>query len=367
MPALKEAKQRAKERSQPLLLEFTSDNCVECDRAAELTASDTTVLAALARVSFLRIDAKSEEGKRLAKKYLIGVRLPAYILTDSEGKEISRWTSFAAPQPFVRQLSRATRDLTPVETRLERMKSAPSLGDALALAGYYMSIKEPAKGAEYFRKADLLNEGSKRDNYKFQIFDAMANAVWFGQAEFAEAEKAADDVINSGFRPKIDPVRVASELGDLARKTGHTDRMEKYLRIAIEKMGPPSDENTTRIQTSLKAELLLYGDHDTAQAIETKKSTLGPAFRRTTLDEFDFADWCANRGINLDQAEATMNRFLESGPPPGRPISILYQALSRIARVRGDHEGALANAQKAVESDPQNTILADYLKELQEK
>lgn len=366
-PALKEAKARAKERREPVLLEFTSDNCAECARAVELTESDTTVLAALARVSFLRIDVKSEEGKRLAEKYRPGIRLPAYILTDSEGKEITRWTSFAAPQFFVRQMTRATRDLTTIETRLERMKNAPSVADAVALAAHFMATLDPAKGAEYFHKADLLNGNSKKDNFKFQVFDATANAVWFGQADFAEAEKAADDVINSGFRPKIDPVRVAGELGDLARHTGHTDRIAKYLRIALEKMGPPSDENTTRIHTGLQAELLLYGDHDTTAAIETKRATFGPAFRRTPLDEFDFADWCSNRGINLDEAEATMKRFLESGPPSGRSISNTYHALSRIARVRGDHEEALACAQKAADGDPQNTVMADYLKELQEK
>jgi tetratricopeptide (TPR) repeat protein len=349
------------------LLEFTSDNCAECARAVEITASDTDVRSALDKVSFLRIDVKSEEGKPLAEKYQVGIRLPAYILADSEGKEITRWTSLAAPQFFVRQMTRATRDLTTVEARLERMKNAPSVADAVALAGHFMSTMDPGKGAEYFHKADLLNEGSKKDNFKFQVFDATANAVWFGQAEFAEAEKAADDVINSGYRPKIDPVRVAGELGDLARQTGHTDRIAKYLRIALEKMGPPSDENTTRIHTSLQAELQLYGDHDTTSAIETKRSTFGPAFRRTPLDEFDFADWCSNRGVNLGEAEATMKRFLESGPPSGRSISNTYQALSRIARVRGDHEGAISFAQKAAESDPQNPLLADYLKELQEK
>jgi len=367
MPALKEAKERAKERRQPLLLEFTSDNCTECARAIEISASDADVRAALDKVSFLRIDVKSEDGKRLAEKYLVGIRLPAYVLADSDGKEISRWTSFNAPQFFVRQMNRATRDLTTIEARLERMKTAPSVADAVALAGYYMSIREPAKGAECFHKADLLNAGSKKDNFKFQVFDATANAVWFGQAEFAEAEKAADDVINSNFKPKIDPVRVASELGDLARKTGHTDRIEKYLRIALERMGQPNDENTTRIRTNLQAELQLYGDHDTAQAIETKRASFGPAFRRQPIDEVDFADWCANRGINLDEAETTMKRFLESGPPSGRSVSNLYQDLSRIARVRGDHEAALSYAQKAAENDPQNPVMADYLKELQEK
>jgi hypothetical protein len=111
--------------------------------------------------------------------------------------------------------------------------------------------------------------------------------------------------------------------------------------------------------------LQLYGDHDTASAIETKKSSFGPAYQRTPTDEFDFADWCADRGVNLDEAEATMKRFLESGLPSGRSVANLYEALSRIAVVRGDHAGALSYARKAVDSEPQNPLLDDYLKDLQ--
>ncbi|MCJ7490496.1 MAG: thioredoxin family protein [Thermoplasmata archaeon] len=364
MPALKEAKERALENNQPLLLEFTSNNCTDCARAIALAASDAVVRASLDKVSFLGIDVKSEDGKRLAEKYLVGVRLPTYVLVDSDGKEIARWASFISPEAFVTRMKRATSDLTTVEARLERMKNTPSVDDAAYLAGHYTSIREYAKAAEYFHKADFLNNGKRRDNFKFQVFDATANAAWYGQAAIADVEKAADDVLNSDVQSKLVPARVATGFSNAARRTGNTDRIARFMRIALDKIGEPDDDNIAGIQASLRAELQLYGDHDTASAIETKKSAYGPAYRRTPVDEFDFAYWCADQGINLDEAEATMKRFLESRLPPGRSAGGLYQALSKIALVRADHAGALTYARKAVESDPQNPLLTDYLNEL---
>ena len=365
LPAFKEAKQKAAERHQPMLVEFTTDKCPECARAVQISTIDADVRAALERVSFVRIDVKSEEGQLLATRYKIGIRLPAYILADAEGREITRWTSVANATAFARQLSRATSDLTTIETRLERMNSAPSLDDALVLGAHFMSTQELPLAAEYYHKADLLN-ADKKKNLKFEVFEAMANAVWFGQAQFDEAEKAADDVISGGYRPMIDPVRVAHVIGDLARKTGHTDRIAKYMRIAYEKVGEPTDDNTRKIRAGILADLQLYGDHDTLQAIETKRGSFGPAFRRTPLDEVDFADWCASRGVNLDQAEATMNRFLQESPPQGRSVAVLQFALAKIARARGDLTAAMAYAGQAVDSDPQNPIMVNYLKQLQE-
>ena len=76
-PALKEAKERARERNQPLLLEFTSDNCAECARASALTVSEAEVRASLEKVSFIRIDVKSEDGGRLAGIVMLSTLIAA--------------------------------------------------------------------------------------------------------------------------------------------------------------------------------------------------------------------------------------------------------------------------------------------------
>jgi len=361
-----QAKERAEERRQPLLLEFTKTDCGDCGEASIAFDTSTTILGSLATVAFYRVDIEAEEGAYLSETYGITSWLPTYILTDSKGKEIYRWSGFIAPAAFIRQFGRATRDLTTVETKMERFESEPNFEDAYSLANYFMSVKAPTRAAEYFKHADRLNSNPRRD-VKFEVFHAIANAVWYGELDFAEAEKAADSVLASGFRTTINSVRVVQQLAPLSRRTNQPDRLVKYLQIAVQRMGEPKDDNSRKLYEGLQAELQLYADHDTARAIETKKASYGPAYSRKPTDDVDFSEWCADRGINLDEAESIARRVVQLGPPGGRSHSDLYRILAKVALARGDNQEAVSLAELALEADPDNPLRLEFLKECQDK
>jgi len=361
-----QAKERADERRQPLLLEFTKAGSSDCEQAIAAFDTATNIQGSLTTLSFYRVDVESEEGAYLGETYGISLWLPTYVLTDSKGKEIYRWSGFIAPAAFMRQLSRGTRDLTTVEAKIERFESEPSFEDAYSLANYFMSVKNPARAAEYYKQADRLNSNPRRD-VKFEVFHAIANAVWYGQLDFGEAEKAADSVLASGFRTTINSVRVVQQLAPLSRRTGHTDRLVKYLQLAVERMSQPKDDNSRKIYEGLQAELQLYADHDTTRAIETKRASYGPAYSRKPTDDVDFSEWCADRGINLDEAELIAQRVAQTRPPSGRSYSDLYRILAKVSLARGDNQRAVTLAEQALEADPDNPLRMEFLKECQDK
>ena len=360
--SLEAAKEQARTRRQPILIEFTTDDCGDCAAAIQAAASDEDVQGALAGVAFYRVNVKTAEGKALVDKYDIGIRLPAYVFTDSEGREITQWTSYLAPQPWLKKIGQAQQDVTTLEDRLARMNQAPTFQDAAVLANYYLSVGKASDAVRFFRAADRLNTDSRR-NYKYEIFHSLALAAWFGEAKFADVEKAADDVANSGYRMVINSVRVAHEIADLALRLGETERIGKYLNLAIQQLSSSDNDQYKKMRDAIQADYELFINHDTTKSLAAAIASTGPAFRRQVTDTYDYAIWCVERGINLDEAETLLKGIFESGEIRRLTKADEVHVASKIALARGHVKEAIRLAEEACKIDPVNPTLVRYLED----
>jgi tetratricopeptide (TPR) repeat protein len=364
--SFEEAKQRAVQRRQPVLLEFSVDGCADCLLSMAAVAQDADVQGSLATLVHYRVDISSDEGRNLADTYHPGGRRPVYIFMDSKGGEISRWSSFHAPQRFIRVVSRATADVTTVQTRMDRHSSSPNLTDALYLANYYMAVSQPAKAAGMYRDADRLNTHAQRD-YKFEVFHATASAAWAGEMSFDEAEVAGEAALNAKKWKDINSVRVAVNLSDLARRTGHTDRLKKHLERALETIRRNPNASSDRVRAGMEADLSLYFEHDTAKAIEAKRAGLPMAANRTGADRIDFADYGIMRGINIEESERIVRGEIQAGAPDQLTEARYHYLLSEIEFVKGNVANAISACEKALSIDYGNAIYTGRLEEYRKK
>lgn len=326
-------------------------------------ASEEEVKQALTAVVHLPLDARADENKSLVEKYHAGPYFPVFILTDSSGSVIARWTGYTGAGRFLAEMGRAMSNLTTIESRRAAFEQNPTRGEALFLAKYYSDIAEFIKAADYYRRAQTL--GPRPMDYSFKIFENYANAAWNDQISFGEVLPTADSVLASERQSPTDKAKAVQLLSKLARKMGTTDRIAKYLQAGIDAVSRRIDPKSKSLKYDLEADYALYVEHDTAGAVALEKTCLGENWSSDLDSYYPFGSWCYERGINLEEAQRYVQTAAErasDGPFKAKHLSLL----SNICEARGFTADALSYAEQAVEQDPDNESYATQLERLRE-
>ena len=121
--------------------------------------------------------------------------------------------------------------MTTLNERAARCKAHPKALDVQFLAKYYYDTQEFVKARDYYRQLHTLN--SPTLDLRYQVFTASAEAVWNNQLSFDELLWAADDLIDNPATNKRHFARMAQIVTKVARRTGDTDRIKKYLTAGI--------------------------------------------------------------------------------------------------------------------------------------
>jgi tetratricopeptide (TPR) repeat protein len=318
------------------------------------------LIEALKAVVHLPLNVNEDEGVALAKEYAVGTTYPVFVLTDSAGTEINRWIGYTGGSTvLIRTLNWALQDLTPIVNREARCKSNPSQKEALFLAGYFSKSGKYDKSVGYYRRAIGLG-GGKGYDYAYEIFSNAANAVWNEMFPFDSVYPAADAVLTSKMNRKDNIVKVAQLMTRLSRKFDHYNGLEKYYQAAIDIS--TGDKATQQL---LKADYALCISNDTATATAIKKNTMGPGWENERDKFYEYAQWCLERRIHLDEAEMYARKAINL-VYPGMYRARVLGTVAEICEARGDLDGAIEAAQLAINEEPDNLLYQNLLKRFQE-
>ncbi|MDH3889676.1 MAG: hypothetical protein OEV49_01215 [candidate division Zixibacteria bacterium] len=326
-------------------------------------ASEQRISDALTQVVHLPLNIKKGEGIQLGERYSVGPYFPVFILTNSEGAVINRWTGYTGAERFLRSFYKAMSNLTPIAERIAAFDKMPSHAEALFLASYHADISEFVKAAKYYQRAQTLN-GSSTD-YSYQVFENYANAAWNDQIPFDDVLPAADAVLEAPRKNLQNIASVAQLICKLARRRDATDRIAKYLQAGIAASGARKDDKGRKLQAELKADQALYVHGDTLGAIEQKKSGFGENWDTNLNNYLPFATYCFERRINLEEAQ----RFVETAAQRASDGSFKAKHLSLLANIceaRGNFADALRHAEAAAVQDPDNEAYAKQLLRMRE-
>ncbi len=356
------AKRAAAQSGQKILLEFYRESCEFCHKADEEFSKNPQVRAALDNVVHLKLNAREGEGYELAPKYKIGYSFPVFILCDSAGDVFFRWVGFTHTENFLQQLKIGHSQNLTISQRVTVQQNKPTYENALFLARYFEESLEYLKATEYYRQAEKLSDRIAR-NYSYQIFENLANASWNDQIEFERVLPAADTLVKLA-RP-FDMVRMATSITNLARKVGKLDQIKGYLEAGIHTAKTNRDsEQIARYYPSLLADYALHFSHDTAAAMKIKLSSYGDNWQNDPISCYQFARWCLDRRINLEQAEQ-LARFSVSGIKEGYYRGQVYSMIAEICYNRGKIGEAREMLQAAIQQDPENDYYWDMLEQYQ--
>lgn len=324
-------------------------------------ASEQRVKDALTQVVHLPLNIKKGGGIKLGKVFSVGPYFPVFILTNSEGEVINRWTGYTGADRFLRSFYGALSNLTTIADRIAAFDQMQNRDEALFLASYHSDISEFVKAANYYQRAQAM-PGRPAD-YSYQIFENHANAAWNDQIPFDEVLPAADGVIEAPHMNLKDIAKVAQLISKLARRRDATDRIARYLQAGIAATGARRDDKGRKLHADLKADQALYVEGDTLGAIELKKAGLGENWDTDLNNYYPFANFCFERRINLEEAQRfaqAASQRASDGPFKAKHLSLL----ASICEVRGVIADAVRYAEQAVAQDPDNEAYAKQLERL---
>ncbi len=312
----------------------------------------------------LAIDVNDGEGIELSQYYKVGSYFPLFVLADSSGATISRWTGYTTARRFIMALENGLSDLTTVKERIDRFQVMPAHGDALFLAEYYSDIGEYPKAADFYRQAKRLDDRGVID-YTYKIFENTANACWKDMAPFDEVLNAADSVLASERNNKSNTIKVAQIMTKLAKKKNETGQLAKYLRAGIDSTANSKGRKSRESHEQFLADYELYINRDTTKAINIRKASQGENWVNSPDKYYSFAEWCLERKINLEEAELYARRAANRASP-GKLRAKVLNTVAEICYARGNTSEAIKWAKMAIIQDPDEEKYVKQFERFQE-
>jgi tetratricopeptide (TPR) repeat protein len=303
------------------------------------------------------------EGPELKEEYDVGNTYPVFILTNSDGEIITRWTGYSTAGYFANKLKGSMKDLRTIKQRRADFEADPTFREAISLGNFYSEIGEHLEAAGLFQRAEKLNTSGKI-NLKYDIFREYANAVWKDMAPFDTVYAPADRVIQSGQNDLI--IKMSKIMSRLSRKFENTDSLQKYLDVGIDAATKSRDAKAAESRYLLVAEHALQIAHDTAKAIEIKELSMGHGWESSPDKFYEYARWCLERRINLGQAEY-FARMAVTACPAGEQKAMVLNVLAEIYDARGNYQGAVEATQMAIQNHPENPFYQTQLEKFQEE
>ena len=343
-----QAKTLSVQTGKPVLLEFNHDDCIHCQQATRELDSLPDVIAKLQSVVLYRLSVLQGDGTAMAETFRIGTSYPVFILTDSAGNVITRWTGYTGSDRFLVLLDKALADRMTIDQRVIKCQNVPSPVDVQFLANYYADTREYLKALSYVHELQTLQPGVNLD---YRVFGLTAEAVWNSLLPFDSLTVAADHMLANPDGNKYYYGEMAQTMANVARRSKQTDRMAKYLMAGIEATAQLKKPAEVDMHRDLLADYALHSLNDTTEALRVKKLALGDGWDTDPARYFRFGEWCFRRGINLDEAERFIRTATEKSTED-KSRAMHLRVLAELCYSRGKTAEAIKLANESLALDP---------------
>ncbi len=360
-----EAVTLSEDLNKPILLEFSMEDCDYCEKAEEEAKTNPQIRGLLDQVIVLPLNAAAGEGYELKQKYDVGINYPVFMLVNSKGDLITRWTGYTTASAFIMQLKRALSDMTTIKEKIADFEASPSFTEARALARHFEESQEFEKAVYYWRQSEKYAPGSSVD-YSFNIFQNAANASWNDNMEFDKVLLLADTVLINRKNSADDIIKTAKLLASLARKKNTTDQIGKYLQAGLNAAQQSSDSRHIGDAVDLRADIKLCIEHDTTEAVNIYKRSMGEGWERNPQKFYIFSKWCLMREVNLDEAAKYAELATRMARDPKLKAST-FQTLAAIYDKQGNYSKAVGAMKQALQNTPDNSYYMELLEKYENK
>jgi tetratricopeptide (TPR) repeat protein len=304
------------------------------------------------------VDCEKGEGVAMAEKF--GIRAyPTFYAVNGKGETVSRWVGYEGAEAWAATVAGAKADPRTLDQKQAAFDAEPSAGLARTLAASAAAAVDLKTAVSYYAKAREMDPAGGGDDTQ-QILSLMMWGQRGGAFSFDEAETEVKPVLASDDFDAETQVQAASMLVGMARDAERLDEAVAYLKAglaAAERLGPDAGG---RAVTGLKIDHALLVEKDEAKAVDLRKGAMPDGWQDNPSRLNQFAWWCYENNINLEEALAMALRGAELAESDSDRANILDTA-AEICHSMGNCGEAVAHMKRAIELDPDNGYFKDQL------
>jgi len=359
-----DAKQISETEGRPLLLKVGTSWCKSCKKFDAAVQDETAFRNSITeRAVLYTVDAEAGEGVDIARAYQVA-GYPTFVLMNSDGEMIDCWMGFGMEEEFAVSLDKALADPTTVAQKLERFREEPTAEDALKLGDLRQYQGMSAEAVAYYRRAQTLDADPSVD-YELRVFGAMARGSWGQLFSAADVSKQADAVFASGPEPSA-MLEVLYSMKKIAQHEAEPSLWHPYLKATVEAADRfPDDEKFAHKVAYYKPDYALHIEKNVDKAIRYRKEAMPADWMQQANELNNYAWWCFENGINLEEADTMARRGIELAES-GREKANILDTLAEICNAREDCSHAVEYIRLAVAEAPEEEYFQKQLVRFEE-
>jgi len=296
-------------------------------------------------VILLKNDCEKGAGKDLAAQYEVRV-YPTFAMVDHQGEVTDRWAGYPGVEGFIEIVDRALDDPSTIAQKRDRFATDPDLDLALSLAQYSEAVFASAEAVDYYRKAMALDP-SLTEELRGKVFMAM----YYGarQGAFTGPQLLAEgEAILASDQATADQVLMVTSI---VRNIAPPDEFVPFLERALAVTEQMDDPAAQEFRKELLVDEALLIRKDPQEALRRAREILPEGWRDDPVALNEFAWWCYENDLNLDEAYDLALRGAELADADGDRANILDTA-AQIAFKQGRTDLAIEHQRRAVELAP---------------
>jgi len=295
------------------------------------------------------VNAEAGAGVDLCETYNVE-GYPTFILAKSDGATLERWWGYENAAAFIPTLHAAMQDPTTIEEKRARFARSPTDSDAMKLAMFHETRDEYEDAVRYYRTARDMGHA---EDLTMAIFEVVAGGARHDAFSLKDATDAADAALAYEGRETNDIVRVARVMTSLGRKKDDHQVMVPYLEVAMQKSTGVEDVDVVRNRNRIRVDHALFVEHDAAKAVAYRKELLAAGWMEDSEALNDFAWWCFENEVNLEEADEFARRGVALAAD-GKSKAMILDTLAEICNLRGSCKDAVYFVELAIEADPES-------------
>ncbi len=325
---------------------------------AREASSSEIIKGAMADVIFLANDCEKGEGPAIAKKF--GIRgYPTYYAVNAKGEPIERWIGYDTAQGWADRVAAARRDTRTLVEKKAAFAIAPTAELAETMANDVATDYDWAGSVAFFKQTRELAP-ARADELTRMIFMYMAEADPT-DFTFEDIRIEGDRVLNAVGTTAEDRVELGSLMMNAAESHERLAAGIPYLERALgAATGLPDDSKVARTVKFLQITHALMVEKNTQRAVDLRKSLMPENWQQEARRLNQFAAWCLDNGVNLDEADGTVLKAVELAKTDAERGRYLATA-AEIALKRGDANAAVERGKQALALDPANEDTVDLV------